>query len=75
MKIITVKTEKDSTYSIDDKVKVKFFPIINDEEDKNNPIEKEVTIKDITPTDDGCIKLICVDENGNEDYFFEDNII
>jgi hypothetical protein len=75
MKIKTVQTEN-NTYSIGDKIKVKFFPIKDDEEDKNNPIEKNVTIQNIIPTDDGSdIKLMCVDEKGNDDFFFEDNIL
>lgn len=78
MEILTVKANG-KTISIGDMIKVRHYQIKTDDkgdeyEDTENPIEEFVTIKSFEPTDD-CLKMNCIDQNGNDNYFFEDNLI
>ena len=72
MEIITVK-HKDSLISVGNTIKVKYYPIVNDEEDKSNPVVEEVLIKSFEPVDDD-IKIHTVNKDGKDNYFFEDNL-
>ena len=72
MEIITVK-HKDSLISVGNTIKVKYYPIVNDEEDKSNPVVEEVLIKSFEPVDDD-IKIHTVIKDGKDNYFFEDNL-
>lgn len=74
MEIVTVK-HNDSLISVGNTIKVKYYPIVDDEEDKNNPIEEEVLIQSFQPTEDCDIKIIGINKDGKENYFFEDNLI
>ena len=72
MEIITVK-HKGSLISVGNTIKVKYYPIVNDEEDKSNPVVEEVLIKSFEPVDDD-IKIHTVNKDGKDNYFFEDNL-
>ena len=77
MEIITVK-HGDRLLSVGDIVKVKYYPIVDDEEDKNNPIEEEVLIQSFQPTEDCDVKIVGINKDGKdskENYFFDDNLI
>lgn len=74
MEITTVK-HGGRLLSVGNTVKVKYYPIVDDEEDKNNPIEEEVLIQSFQPTEDCDIKIIGINKDGKENYFFEDNLI
>lgn len=76
MEILQVKTENKNILSIGDKIKVSYHPIVNGEEDKENPIEEEVIISSFQPNDDGsAIAIHVVNSKGENDYFYEDNLI
>lgn len=72
MKILIVETSTGRVLGIDDKIKTKVYPIVNDEEDKKNPILKEVIIKSFEPNDDGSSIRIIGDDG---ESYYDDNII
>lgn len=76
MKIISVKTNSGLVLIEGDQIKTKHFPVVDDEEDKEHPIEQQATIVSFHPTDDGSeIVVVCRTESGNRENFFDDNII
>lgn len=76
MKILSVETNSGLTLLAGDQIKVKYFPIVNDEEDKENPIEEKVDIESFHPNDDGSeIVVVCRTEDGRKENFFDDNIV
>lgn len=71
MKILSVKTDNGITLNIGDKITVKYYPIIDDGEDKENPVTKEITVSGFEPTDDGS-EIGIIDQDGEK--FYDDNI-
>lgn len=73
MKILRVLTAENRVIQIGDHIRVKFNPVVNDEEDKENPIEKEVEIVEFKPVDDGSGEIMIVGDDGQ--HYFDSNII
>lgn len=73
MEIITVK-HGGRLLSVGNTVKVKYYPIVDDDEDKSNPIEEEVLIKSFEPVEDD-VKIHTVNKDGKDNYFYSDNLI
>lgn len=71
---ITTVTHNGQLISVGNVIKVKWYNLVDDEEDRSNPIEEVVTIESFEPTDNG-IKIHAVNKEGKKDYFYEDNLI
>lgn len=69
MKILKVKMQNGICLEIGDQIAIKFYPIVNDEEDKENPVEKSVFIEAFEPNDDGSSIRIIGDDG--EDYYYD----
>jgi hypothetical protein len=70
MEIIAVKTQI-GVLEVGDEITVKYYNIVNDEEDKKNPVIKDIIIESFEPNDDGSLIAI----KSKTESFYEDNII
>lgn len=72
MEILKVKTIKGLVLEPGDKIKIKVIPLVDDEEDKENPIIKDITIHFFRPNEDGSlIQIVGTDA----EYYYEDEIL
>lgn len=71
MKIVSVILNK-KIIALGDKITVKYFPIVDDEEDKENPITKIITVTEFKIIDEDSIAIVGDD---GENYFDENVIL
>lgn len=72
MKIVRVLTSNKLSLHLGDRIIVRFFNIVNDEEDKQNPVTKYIFIEAFEPTEDGSLIKIIGDDG---EAYYDDNIV